>query len=363
MRFRLRGLLAAVLAVGLAAVFVPRMQAAFRLQSTAAAFANYALCMVGPTGPSLLRGQPREFEKLVRRRLITAAATDRPFATCAKMAREADPASSITAHEAEAMAFREYGDVSDDAPRFRVADLGVTTRDIARLSSAAWPFVRGGYTSLILPSAFAAEAAHPAEVPRPGLGRGALPARLTLGSGRCAEGPFALSVSADKRYLVARSFSPSGVETSTPFASADARVVAAACDEETLVVAVGRPGTRQVALSSCARLGACTTLELPRLGARGPAVRYPLDVARVQGGSVVAVAAGGIVRVASTRDGRTWTPFTVAVDGDDGAPLRSLPDKLFVSGKRLFLLAVPSARDAAYPLLVSDDAGASFHAP
>src|SRR5512140_3059080 len=52
--FRLRGLIAAAGALSLVALLVPRMRAAWQLQSMAAAFANYALCMVGPTGPSLL---------------------------------------------------------------------------------------------------------------------------------------------------------------------------------------------------------------------------------------------------------------------------------------------------------------------
>jgi hypothetical protein len=38
------------------------------------AFADYALCMVGPTGPSLLRDNPVEFRSLGRRRLASACA-------------------------------------------------------------------------------------------------------------------------------------------------------------------------------------------------------------------------------------------------------------------------------------------------
>src|SRR5882672_9628388 len=81
--FLLIGLLAAL---GFTAL--PRMRAAFRLHTAATAFADYALCMVGPTGPSLLRDNPAEFRKLLHRRLVVAGADDRPFARCAKGAYE-----------------------------------------------------------------------------------------------------------------------------------------------------------------------------------------------------------------------------------------------------------------------------------
>src|SRR5579885_1631320 len=62
----------------------PRIKAAWQLHSAATAFADYALCMVGPTGPSLLRDNPLEFRRLARRRLVAAGADDRPFSRCAK---------------------------------------------------------------------------------------------------------------------------------------------------------------------------------------------------------------------------------------------------------------------------------------
>lgn len=351
---------------------VPRMRAAWALQSAASAFANYALCMVGPTGPALLRDSPSEFRKLVRRGLISAAATDHPFARCARTVREIAPEPVARAHEGAAGAFVEYGLEPGGVagPALRISDLAVTTRGLAELSDRAWPFVKGGYTSLILPSAFAAEAAHPAELPRPAMARGPLPARPLASGGvwKSEDGlhAFALGTSADRRFHVARSFSPTGVESSAAFAPASAHVVAAASDDSTLVVAWGRAGSSDVALVSCARLGDCTPMTVPELGKGGPRVRAPLDVARVLGVTVVAAPMRGIVRVASTRDGgRTWTPFTVACDSGSAHELAfdvKTPDKLFTVGKRLLLVAPPSSPSATYPALVSDDAGASFRA-
>lgn len=354
----------------LLATAVPRVRAAWDLQSAAAAFANYALCMVGPNGPALLRDQPAEFGKLVRRRLVMAGATDRPFSRCSKLAREAGAPEAARAHEATAWQFVEYGGDAADGKgeRLTVAELAVTTRPLAELADRAWPFVRGGYTMLVQPTKYAAEAAHPVELPRPSMGRGVLVDHTLLGGGRCAAGgtgaSFAIGLSTDRRFRVARSSSPAGVESSAPFASADARVIAAACDEAALVVAVGRAGSRDVALSSCTPLGSCVPMSLPELGARGPKVRYPVDLARVLGATVIATTMHGIVRVASTRDGGlSWTPFAVAYDSAAYPGLRfdvAVPDRLVVAGKRLALVAAPSSLTATFPMLVSDDAGASF---
>lgn len=368
---RLRWLVLVASLVLLVAALVPRVRSAWELQSAAAAFANYALCMVGPTGPSLLRDRPAEFAKLARRRLITSSATDHPFSRCAKLAREAGAPDAAPAHEASAWLFVEYGGDAADGigPRVTIAELAVTTHHLAELADRAWPFVRGGYTSLVQPSAYAPEAAHPAELPRPTISRGVSVDRPLLAGGRCPAGSngaaFALGLSSDRRFRVARSSSRGGVESNAPFAPANARVIATACDESTLVIAVGRPGTRDIALVTCAPLGNCAPMKLPELGAGGPKARYPIDVARVLGVTVIATPMHGIVRVASTRDdGRTWTPFTVAYDPEAYPALHfdiPVPDRLVVVGSRLALVAAPASPSATFPLLFSDDEGASFH--
>src|SRR5205085_831017 len=63
----------------------PRMQAAFRLHDATVATADYGLCMVGPTGPTLIRDRDSDFQHLVRRRLIASGPTERPFHRCAKL--------------------------------------------------------------------------------------------------------------------------------------------------------------------------------------------------------------------------------------------------------------------------------------
>src|SRR5690349_4378712 len=85
--FRLRHLLL-VAFVGLGGAWLyPRAEAAWKLNGMAVALADYGSCMAGPTGAALLRArQVDEFQKLVRRRLVTAPAGETPFARCADLA-------------------------------------------------------------------------------------------------------------------------------------------------------------------------------------------------------------------------------------------------------------------------------------
>jgi hypothetical protein len=352
------------------ATLAPRVKAAWQLHSVATAFADYALCMVGPTGPSLLRDNPPEFRRLVRRRLIAAGADDRPFSRCAKGAGAATDSQAVErAHRAPAATFAEYGGpAADSTDAAHLDDLAVTTRRLAELSDAAWPFARGGYTSLVQPSAYAAEAAHPVELPRPGVGRGQPPVRSI---GRCEAGgtggAFVLGLSDDHRHKVVRTVTPEGAAVDALLTTPDARIFATSCDEHAMVVAVGREGTREISLYSCAYLGSCASMPLPRLGASGPPVEYPLDVARVEGATVLATPMHGIVRVTSSRDdGRSWTPLTVAFDPDARDDLKfdvTEPDHLFVSGKRVLLYGVAPHGRGTFPVLVSEDLGASFRTP
>lgn len=350
---------------------VPRLRAAWQLHSIATAFADYALCMAGPTGPSLLRDNPVEFRRLVRRRLVAASADDRPFNRCAKGAQVVTGSAAVErAHRATASSFVEYGaEGADGAPgAVRLDDLAVTTRPLAETADAAWPFVRGGYTSLVQASAYAAEAPHPVELPRPGVGRGAVASRsLTRCDSPEGKATFVLGASPERRAKIVRSVTPEGVTSDATLAPMDARVFAVSCDDRAVTVAMGRQGTRDVQLVTCAYLGSCAAMPLPRFGSAGPPVRYPLDMVRVLGAIVVAAPMHGIVRVASTRDdGKTWTPFTVAFDPEAHPEVRAdvpLPDHLLVSGHRVLLHGVGSRPSATFPLLASDDEGASFRAP
>ena len=96
--------------------------------------------------------------------------------------------------------------------------------------------------------------------------------------------------------------------------------------------------------------------------------RFPLDIARVGGTTVLATAQRGIVRVTSSRDdGRSWAPLTVAVDALEHAlPAGSdLPVRLLTLGKRVLLYGASTnrRRPGAYALLASEDGGASWQAP
>lgn len=362
---RIRYVLVVGVLVTAGLVLVPRARAAFQLYSAATAFADYALCMVGPTGPSLLRDNPQEFWRLARRRLVTSLPDDHPFKKCEKTAAAlAGTAISARAHVAAASSFVEWGGEGvDGPPQYRLSDLGVGTRRLADLAERAWPFVRDGYTSLVQPSSYAPEAPHPLEPPRPGAARGAVP-RRTLARCESADqaAEFVLDLSSDRRFKVVRSSAGGGERTEARFASAEARVFSVSCDGAKVLVGFGREGSRDVWLASCALGGGCEKVELPKLVPGGPPVRFPLDVARVDGVDVAAMTMQGIVRVASSRDdGATWTPLMVAFDPAEHGGRTDTAARLVTVGHRLLLIGSGTGNE--YWVLASDDAGASWHAP
>jgi hypothetical protein len=85
-------------------------------------------------------------------------------------------------------------------------------------------------------------------------------------------------------------------------------------------------------------------------------------VARVQGTTIVALAMGEVVRVASSRDGgSSWTPFSVAYDAGEASRGGRVPTELLAMGRRVLLYGTPRRAGDTYPLLYSDDQGASWH--
>jgi hypothetical protein len=407
---RLRTLLALGLVTALGWSAYPRAVAAWKLHSAATNLANYAVCMVGPTGPSLLRDNPAAFQAMVRRRLISAGAADQPFADCSRAAGELTGSVEIErAHQQSAASFVEYGAAEGERGP-SLAGLRVTSRPVAELSAQAWPFARGGWTRLVRPSLGAREAVHPVELPRAGTGRG-LPAwrshyravsvrgkelLLAVGHGanlsvyrstdagvswsatspraashfseRCHAGErsFTFSTSDDGRLTLLTSLGPDGPPSSTPLARADTELFAAACDDRALVAAIKPENGRVATLIVCRYREQCAPMPLPRFGT-GSTPQYPLDIARIDGATIVVVPMQGIVRVASTRDdGRSWTPFSVAFDAAAQARLGTqsqVPGRLLALGKRALLYAGGSEPFDTYPVLVSDDLGASWRAP
>lgn len=424
-RIRLRTVLAITLVAALSLWVKPRAASAWRLHTLANRYADYAACVAGPTGPSALRDNPTQFAELMRRRIVTARPGDRPFATCQKQAEGLElSASVIEAHGKKAEDFVEYGGVAAD----RAAKVGpvngeatlssvlVTTDTLSSLAQGAWPFVRSGYTRLMKPSSHTAEAVHPVEAPRPGIGSG-LPLRRSryravsadgkslvarFGSGANVEafrstdggitwGPTAVAQGASvvdgchagdtghsfvltfddaAAHLLVMSVGPDRTPFPADLSSASAKLVGAACDARALVVALREPtvgapdGVGPVVLKHCPYAAACTTIAPPDFGSRGLGTQ--VDVARVDGTTVVSSYANGLTRVSSSRDqGRTWAPpvvaFDVAAVQQEGMDLPA-PVRMLSAGSRIFLYGGSKRSEDAYWLLASDDHGASFHA-
>ncbi|HKY36823.1 MAG TPA: hypothetical protein VJN18_12835 [Polyangiaceae bacterium] len=397
--------------VGLAMLqLYPRLQAAFRLHEVTVATADYGLCMVGPTGPTLLRDRPRELQRLVRRRLVASEAADRPFRRCAKLARSITGSVSVErAHGLTAGEFREHGGKGAAT----LDELAVPTASLAQLSASAWPFVRGGYTQLMKPSLGALEAAHVPAPARPALGRG-LPARAAIYRNVWREGTgygLALGAGSDTALYVTSdrglSFRPLArrgdvferhaercasldgrrVYRLTPREDGSAqqvlfsleagepvlselspiaeRVLGSGCDEHGLVTLTA--DRERLHLRSCPFAGRCGELALPPLlvGASPHAV----DIAKVKGTIVLSVAQEGVVRVVSSRDeGKSFTPPVVAFDVAEYPELgavRRAPLRLLALGERLLLYAGTAMGNSndVYVVLASDDQGVSFRTP
>ncbi len=419
---RLRKLLALAVVALIAWGLYPRARAAWALHSQATVLADYALCMAGPTGPSLLRDNPSQFKRLVRRRLIYSAAGERPFERCAEGALSLTGSTRIErAHRATAWSFVEYGGpasaTTGAARRAAVSidNLAVTTRPLAELARDSWPFVRDGWTHLVRPSLGAHEATHPVDLPRPAVGRG-LPAWraryralhaargalvLAVGRGanlsvyrstdsgvswspaslrepglasfaeRCAaqDGArsYTFTTSQDGRRTLVTSLGPDGAPQSADLAPASMTVVSAACDEDALVAALTPADSRQVAFELCPYRQPCRPLATPAFEGVGARPQLPLDVARLDGATILAVTMHGIVRVASTRDdGRTWTPYSVAFDPEAHPEVRTsvqAPVQLLAAGKRVLLYGGSNRPADTYPVLISDDLGAAWRTP
>jgi hypothetical protein len=402
---RIRSVLALALAGWALWSLVPRAIAGYRVHSLATTLADYAVCMVGPTGPSLLRDNPAEFGRLVHRRIVASAATERPFEKCAKQAFEITASTELLRkHARSAASFAEYGLSGSESQGF-----GISIEPLAATARAAWPFVRG-YTALVKPSLGAYEAMHPVALPRPGVGSGIPgwrapyrsikknPAGLWLAFGkgahlslhkssdgglswrpasaaepsadfaeRCPAGDgraYEVGLSADGDLIEVDSSEVDGTAHATELAPESSTVYAVACDERALVALVRARGSALSELFVCPFAERCAILPGPRPEVLPGLYQQNLDLARVHGTTVLAVTTKDIVRVSSSRDeGRTWTPFYVAFDLAEHPELQvdvRVPSRLLAIDGRLLLYGAANRSTQSYSVLVSDDHGASF---
>lgn len=400
---RLRYLLAIVVA-GWGGVSLARQaRAAFDLHDAAAKAANYALCMVGPTGPKLLREGADEYARLLERRVVAAGPKDRPFARCAALGEKVGLSRAL--HELEASAFREYFDGS--AGDHEVSELAFDRSKLDELAGSAGLFAPASLEALIIPERHAEEASHPREPVRPAVGRGLPPQRslyrsaVSYGdtwvvetgsganaerlishnrglhfervsgraepgpSGPCAPSPegvgFSIILSeADETVLVSRN--AAGSSRMTKLAARHERVEAADCDGSGFLALLDDRKSKARRLKACSLEGVCVEVPLPTLGERP--LPSELDVAWVGGDIVLAASEGRLTRVTTSRDrGQTWTPWVLAFDGRELLPAasRAAPRRLLHVDDEVLLHGV-SERGQPYLVLASHDHGASFSA-
>ncbi|MFC1642411.1 hypothetical protein ACFL5O_06955 [Myxococcota bacterium] len=419
---RLRTILGGLLILGGGWCAVPRVLALFRLHDAGTALAEYALCMVGPTGPSRIRDDPAEFGRLVRRRLVAALPDERPFARCAKSAEAVTRSPEVNrAHLATAASFVDYGgSAADRALRgsrgeLTLAQLDIGASNLAAAAERAWPFAPKDVGALIKSSAGGFEAVHPLGPARPGPGRG-LPGNRTayratleaeqswlaaFGAGsdlvalrsrdqgvtwsplapdeiralefaeRCPAGndrAFTFGANHFDGHLTVTSRGPENEPHTVALAGPGLRMLAAACDDTGLVAAMVRRDSSRIALRLCRYGGQCRDLKPPAWPPLKGQPHQTLDVARVQGVTILAISMHGIVRVTNSKnDGRRWSPFATAFDSKALVSIDShgvVPDRLLALGRRLLLYgAVPVPNQQTYPLLTSDNFGASWQSP
>ncbi|HWO14179.1 MAG TPA: hypothetical protein VNN80_31960, partial [Polyangiaceae bacterium] len=287
-----------------------------------------------------------------------------------------------------------------------LAALSVSDARLRELRDAAWPFAPAELGPLLRAERSAKVAPHPAEPPRPARGRG-LPAfelgysafrqlgqseLLVAGqganasarrsgdggvswagvdiddpsyaalSGQCTggDGHASFRLRHTGTMLRVESWLDASQQTSFPLADGDASLASFACDA-TSSVAVLRGEERKTSFRLCPHQAPCKVLPVPQ-ALRAAGSETALSIARVKGVSIIATARAGVVRVISSRDdGETWTPAVVAYDRDEQpSPAAELPAHLLSLGSRVMLYAGAQRPNQTYPVLFSNDFGASW---
>lgn len=382
---------------GIGLTVYPRIEAAWRLADKTTAYANYAVCMAGPTGPAALTENEHDFKALLRRRLLSSEDAEQPFASCRNLFEQVfeKPGKPLLAAAGDFHAYS--GREAALAPG--LDELVPRVDELHALGKAAWPFTRKPPLEMIRPSTHAKEAPHPVEFPRPVAGSG-LPSRdglyrtawqhggtlhLAVGqgpdltilesvdggqvwtkgalsapglgehAGRCAANESRQSFlfeHEDGKIAVVSLVGDGAVGRTVLRIKAKPRQ--SSCDANTALF-VAEPVDNEVPyVVLCQHAGRCGKLQVPSTWTSGS-----FDIAQLDGVAVVATLTAGVVRVRSSRDrGKTWTPATVGMDlGTVGAGLEV---HLQATGSNLLLWVSGDNKRKAYPLAVSEDYGASF---
>jgi hypothetical protein len=395
--------LVVLVVLGLASAVYPRAKAAWQLHDHATQFANYALCMVGPTGPVALRDEPEQFYRLVRQRLLVSGATSRPFGACAPLLTSLAGDEIAGLHLKRAEEFVEYAGVT--AGSAQLSALRISVAPMEALVRSAWPFERGGFRELVQPSSHAKEAAHPGAMPSPAVGAGLPGARAAYRTVWAHQGRMLLATGHSSKLQIFESqdlglnwrqttLNQAGVEhyagrctavgqprsfvfeahneaivvnsLSGDQTVAQARLpdvvglVNASCDGPSATIAA-KKRTGNVGLFVCRHAERCAEISAPPELLTGE-----FDIARVAGVTVLLNARAGVVRVRSSRDdGVSWTPPVVAFDYGSYPGLSvavKVPTRFLVAAQRIYLYGAATGTQS-YPVLISDDLGASFRTP
>jgi hypothetical protein len=388
--------------------WIPRARLAWRLHDASTQAADYGLCMAGPTGAVLLRDEPSKFWQLVRRRIVASAGEECPLVACSELARELTGSDQVA--RLHRSAARDYADWGAVAGKLELRQLAAALPHLSEMAQGSWPFVRGGAALLMKPSLGAKEAIHPIGTTRPGnvggltLGNSIYKARRVTERGwyvvtsngqdakayrsrdrghswsqtspwqtalqgtanRCAHesGEFAFAVEAmPAEGSLAVKYFKQELKTGQSKIPRPMRALRAfTCDETAALLLLGAPSSHWE-LWLCVATQACRVLPTPAQ-LEGLALQG-VDIARQKGANIVAVTQGALVRVLSSRDeGRSYTPFTVAVDTSElEFPVRpvSHPAQLLAIANTLFLIQEPVSGSGPSLALSSVDQGASWH--
>jgi hypothetical protein len=193
-----------------------------------------------------------------------------------------------------------------------------------------------------------------------------LPAVQALG-GTCTAGQgAAFRIRSDSAALRLVHWSNGGAQASAAFGDADATLLALSCDEDAALLVLQDERYSRPQLKLCPSAKPCKVLKRPAALSLPAGPGAVLSAVRVRGAIVLALSREGVVRVTSSRDdGESWTPLVVAYDRAEQPAARAreaVPERLLALGGRVLLYGAPSPA-GDYPLLASDDFGASWHAP